>query len=449
MTGPTFAWQRLTERLAFVLAAFAMLASDAPAQQLRGRPVVYVQPPTPPELAEPVPPPDLPFPGDYLDRYSTTVEEERPGRFAEPPPPPYNPWPPTWLPCQSLRSNRSHVLGHLYFGMDIMGWATKGVQAPALITSSPLGTASTEAGVLGEAGTTVLFGGDYQQDEMRPGGKLTIGWWFDIEQTHGIEWHYFELDGHNHRFNQTVEEGDGILARPYIDATTGDESSLLVSFPGQSGGQIRAWSDLQLTSTGILYRDQFWGGQFARVDYLIGYRHTHLYDRLRILQSIDDGSTVSTRNDSFRSFNSFDGLDLGLRSWWSRNGKLALTGLAKVALGASNTNVVVQGSSENDTAPNQGFLALQSNLGGHPHQDFGIVSEVGLGLEWNPVCQLRLSLGYTWFYWTEVARALDHVDRTLDLDQLTTGTPSNRPDFDLNLTSFWAQGMNAGFTYEF
>jgi hypothetical protein len=61
-----------------------------------------------------------------------------PDRYDEPPPPPFDGVVPTWLPCQSLRYNRSLVLGHLYFGMDIMGWATKGVHAPALVTSSSL-----------------------------------------------------------------------------------------------------------------------------------------------------------------------------------------------------------------------------------------------------------------------------------------------------------------------
>jgi hypothetical protein len=282
------------------------------------------------------------------------------------------------MPCQTLRTNRSLVLGHLWFGMDIMGWTTKGVHAPALVTTSPLGTPDDDAGVLGESGTRVLFGGDFQHNELRPGGKLTIGWWFDPNQYSGIEWHYFELDGHITLFDSTVEEGDGILARPFIDATTGEESSLLVSFPGIDGGRIRAWSDLQLTSTGLIYRDLYWASEFARLDYLIGYRHTHLYDRLRINQiSLSDDSR---RSDEFRAFNSFDGLDLGLRSWWSTTGKLAITGLAKMALGATNTNVIIDGFAVDAAAPGQGVLALRSNIGGHPHQEFSIVSEIGIGL---------------------------------------------------------------------
>src|SRR5438876_12124559 len=34
-------------------------------------------------------------------------------RYIQPPLPPYAHWPPTWMPCQSLRTNRSLVLGPL------------------------------------------------------------------------------------------------------------------------------------------------------------------------------------------------------------------------------------------------------------------------------------------------------------------------------------------------
>jgi len=81
-------------------------------------------------------------------------------------PPPFDSVVPTWMPCQSLRTNRSLVLGHLYFGMDIMGWATKGVHAPALVTSSSL----ANDGVIGRGDTAVRFGDEFLQNEMRPGG---------------------------------------------------------------------------------------------------------------------------------------------------------------------------------------------------------------------------------------------------------------------------------------
>src|SRR5262245_17003906 len=131
-----------------------------------------------------------------------------PARYDEPPPPPFDYWNPTWMPCQSLRTNRSLVLGHLWFGMDILGWSTKGVHAPPLVTSGSL----AGGGIIGQCNTQILFGNEQLNNELRPGGRLTIGWWFDPNQYSGIEWHYFELDGQNTRFNAANNTGTSILA---------------------------------------------------------------------------------------------------------------------------------------------------------------------------------------------------------------------------------------------
>jgi hypothetical protein len=389
---------------------------------------------------------------------------ERPGqsygRYTEPPPPPFDFWQPTWMPCQSLRTNRSLVLGHLYWGAEILGWSTKGVHAPALLTTSPIGTPIADAGIIGQGQTRVLFGDEFLHNEMRPGGRLTIGWWFDPNQYSGIEWHYFELDGQNIVYNAVAADGSGILARPIINADTGDNDAVLIAFPGVLDGAIRISSNLQLTSTGIILRDLLWGGPFARLDYLVGYRHTHLFDSLRtdeVLDSLDDSSgfdegVLVRRTDQFRAVNQFDGADFGLKGWWSKNGKLAVTGLAKIAVGASNNNVMINGFTLIDGAGSDGGVLTQShNIGRRARQEFGIVSEVGIGLEWQPACFWKFNLGYTWFYWSKVARAMDHVNTVVDPDEIAPGNPGvcTCPDFRFRISSFWAQGLNAGFTYQF
>jgi hypothetical protein len=394
-----------------------------------------------------------------LDQQYLGAEAERPARYDEPPPPPFD-GDPTWAPCQSLRMNRSFFLGHLYFGMDILGWATKGVHAPPLVTGSPI----ADGGIIGQGQTRILFGDDTFHEDLRPGGRLTFGWWFDPNQYSGVEFQYFELDGHNIRFDASGTNGssNSILARPIIDAGTGQPNAVIIASDVLNGSVI-ATSNMQLTSTNILFRDLFWASQYARVDYLVGYRHTHLYDRLKVnesLTSLDDASgfaegTPITRVDQFRAVNQFDGADLGLKGWWSRSGTLAVTGLAKVALGASNNNVIIngfttQGSGRTATTTQGGVLALPSNIGRRAQQEFGVVSEIGCGLEWQPVCFWKFSLGYTWFYWSDVARAINQIDTTVDTSQLapTSGSGAS-PTFHMHTTSFWAQGLNAGFSYQF
>jgi hypothetical protein len=365
------------------------------------------------------------------------------GRYDEPDPPPFDYWNPTWMPCQSLRTNRSLVLGHLWFGMDILGWSTKGVNAPPLVTAGSLAS----EGIIGQGNTQILFGNEFLHNEMRPGGRLTIGWWFDPNQYSGIEWHYFELDGQNIRFDAAADDANSFLARPITDALTGLPDAAPIASDTLTGS-IQITSNLQLSSTGILFRDLFWASQFARIDYLVGYRHAHLYDSLRTDEQLTSLATGdrATIVDQFRAVNQFDGADLGLKGWWSPTGKLAVTGFAKVALGASNNNVIINGFSIDDsgTATRGGLLALPSNIGRRAHQEFGVVSEVGLGLEWQPICYWKFSLGYTWFYWSDVARAIDQIDTNVDVTQVC-----DCPGFRLQTTSFWAQGLNAGFSYQF
>jgi hypothetical protein len=380
-----------------------------------------------------------------------------PGRYDEPPLPPDDPFRPTWAPCISLRTNRSLVLGHLYWGMDIMGWATKGVNAPPLVTSSSLAA----GGVIGTGDTVIRFGQDYQHHEMRPGGKLKIGWWFDVEQYSAMEWHYFELDGRNIRLHDEVTDGSSILARPFIDATTGDESAAITASDTRDG-TIDALNNFQFTSTGIIYRNLFWASPYARIDYLVGYRHAHLFDRVRAEEffittgdaDFADGDEV-TRVDQFRAVNQFDGADLGLSAWWSNNGKIAVTGVARFAIGATHNASIINGftrveSGNTTTTTNGGVLAQPSNIGRNSIQEFGTLTEVGLGLSWQPGCYWKFNLGYTWIYWSQVARALDQIDRTLDPAQLApTNDVGTRPAFELRTTSFWAQGLTAGFQYQF
>jgi hypothetical protein len=366
-------------------------------------------------------------------------------RYAEPQLPPVDYWQPTWMPCQSLRTNRSLVLGHLYWGADILGWATKGVHVPPLVTSGSLNSGD---GVIGQGDTAIRFGNDFQLNSMTPGGRLTIGWWFDPNQYSGIEWHYFELDNRN-TFTGAVADGSSILARPFLNG--GAEDAALTASDTRLNASVLAETDFQLTSTGIVFRDLLWSSPFARLDYLAGYRHTHFFDRVRVDEKFtasgdsEFGDDHVTRVDQFRTINQFDGLDLGFKGWWSNNGKLAVTSVSRFAIGATTNSALINGytvtgTGRNAVTTNGGVLATPTTAVLRRGQtQFGTVTELGLGLSWQPGCFWKFNLGYTWFYWSEVARAASQIDRSG-----TTGA-----NFQLHTTSFWADGINGGFTHQF
>src|SRR5947209_4099776 len=68
----------------------------------------------------------------------------------------------------------------------LLGWFS-GDRLPALVTTSPAGTAQASAGVLGQPNTTTLFGDSRVNDRVRSGGRLGMGYWFTPERTLGIE----------------------------------------------------------------------------------------------------------------------------------------------------------------------------------------------------------------------------------------------------------------------
>jgi hypothetical protein len=57
---------------------------------------------------------------------------------------------------------------------------------------------------------------------------------------------------------------------------------------------------------------------------------------------------------------------------------------------------------------------------------------------------LKLFAGYTFLYWTKVARVSDQID--LSLSQLPPDPPAGvrRPQVPLETTGFWVQGINLG-----
>ena len=84
--------------------------------------------------------------------------------------------------------------GQFWVGMEYLAWSVTGDKLPPLVTTSPAGTPLPQAGVLGAAGTTVLFGNSSVNDGWRSGGGLTAGYWFDPQHRTGIEASFYGLE---------------------------------------------------------------------------------------------------------------------------------------------------------------------------------------------------------------------------------------------------------------
>lgn len=340
-------------------------------------------------------------------------------------------------------------------------WSTKGMELPSLVTRSPNGTAQSIAGVLGQAGTTTLFGDGEINDEMRSGGRFTLGLFMDPFEANGMEVTYLSL----------VEENDGyaganittpILARPFFNTFADAEDSRLIAFPGLVAGTLNVTSATEFHSLEVVKRRPsvfFLNGQG---EYQFGYRYSELTDQLRISESTISltGPTLDTAFqlfDQFKTENQFHGGQFGIRVVRPHSRNMTIELLGKVALGNTQTKAFISGQTITDppdldaSTTNSGLLVQETNSGEFDDNSFSTIFDVGVWLRHHSNCGLTTSIGYSFLFWSDVLRAGDVIDTTVNPTQIPPGTLNGeaRPALEFNTTDFWAQGLNFGIEYRF
>src|SRR5205823_4313250 len=138
---------------------------------------------------------------------------------------------------------------------------------------------------------------------------------------------------------------------------------------------------------------------------------------------------------------------------WSLIGKIAFGGTQQLAIINGSSSVVSpNGASAN--APG-GTFALPSNSGRFFTTRFGVVPEVGLNLSYDLSDSVAVHLGYSFIYWSRVARVGQQLDRTVSLSQMPTDTnfglpgSTNRPAFNFRESDFWMHGLAFGVEFKF
>ena len=97
------------------------------------------------------------------------------------------------------------------------------------------------------------------------------------------------------------------------------------------------------------------------------------------------------------------------------------------------------------------MLAQGTNIGTFTSNNFALIPQFDFTLGYDLTCRLRATVGYTFMYWTRVARPGDQIDTSVNLSQLgpngLVGAP--RPAVTGTTSDFWAQGLNVGLAYRF
>ena len=343
-----------------------------------------------------------------------------------------------------------HAGGSFWAEAEYLYWQTKGDGLPALVTTGV-------TGILGTPGTSVLFGQSTVNEDWRSGVRVRGGYWLDPTRSMGIEAHFFGLENASTNFFAS-SSGTPLLARPFFNTAINAQDAELIASPGIVAGQVSANETSRLLGAGIAFRKQLCEAcAIGPITGIIGYRYLHLRDELGISSSVNAAqlATNFAVSDQFETRNNFHGLDLGVTGRIA-SGPWRFEWLAKVALGATFTNIAVNGSTAVTvggitTAASGGLLALPTNMGNFNNERFSVVPEldVRIGYQFSP--QLRAVVGYNFTYWTGVVRPGGVIDTTVNPTQLLPGTlvGTARPAPRADSSDFWAHGVSAGLAYNF
>jgi hypothetical protein len=349
-----------------------------------------------------------------------------------------------------------------WVGAEYLLWSSKRDNLPPLVATSPPGTLQAQAGVWGAPGTSVLFGNDGSDDRWRSGARVRAGYWLDPQHSSGIEANVFILDRSSARFTAS-SNGNPILAEPFVDATLGAQAATLIAFPGLSGGSIAIGDPSRLFGVGADYRMEICRScAMGSVSGLVGYRFLWLRDTLTIDSTVVAGpaapipvGTVLATEDQFAASNFFHGVDLGLTGD-IRNGPWSFTWTTKLAVGASISDVDINGATT-VTLPGGapvtaagGFYALPTNIGRFSSSRFAVVPEVAAELGYQVNTNVRVFAGYSLLYWTGLVRPGGAIDTAINTTQIGGALAGpTRPQPLSNSTDYWAQGLTVGAAYRF
>ena len=238
-----------------------------------------------------------------------------------------------------------------------------------------------------------------------------------------------------------------------------------MAFPGLVAGRISVDSSSRLQGYEANFLCNLCSSCNWRVTALAGFRYLDLDEGLSItenpavLPSVPLlGGSQFVLHDSFGTQNQFYGGQVGLRGEMCL-GRFFAVASAKVALGDCQQSVDIGGFTQFTTPAGAvntqpgGLLALPSNSGHFFADRFAVVPEGTLTVGYQVTEHLCVTFGYTFLYWSNVARPGDQIDRNINPAALptsgTAGMQSNHPAFSLQDTNFWAQGLTFGLELRF
>ena len=367
-------------------------------------------------------------------------------------------------------------------------WRFKpGPIAVPLVTSTTVQNPDifTNTGVLGQPDTVVLAPNSSLHFGTANGLRLGFGYGCNCDNSVRVEvlGLIFERRSDGQVFSSD-DAGNPVLSIPFFrvnEGRTNGESRFIVAFPNDFAGQIAYSGNSQLwgaelnVAFGCLNCGEacnggklelIVGGRFLdlKENFNFGSRSTTIGDQFITTFGFEEVSGIGVtvgHQDSLECQNSFLGPQIGVRGEYNF-GKFFVNGSLKVALGVTQQTIEVNGYSflirepgaAVETLPG-GFFSSPTNIGRHFEDKFSVVPELGANVGFQLTDCARVSVGYTFLFWTNVARAGNQLDRNLNTGGLPLaefyGDPlvPARPGVPFHQSNFWAQGVNFSLEVKF
>jgi hypothetical protein len=341
------------------------------------------------------------------------------------------------------------------FQADYLVWWLRRDRVPPLLTTGP----AASQGILGQPGTAVLYpGGDGKlasRHDRFVGGQFSLGYWLDSEQSWAVEVRGFFLERDSSNFTIKEAPPGMLLARPFIDATTGGQRSEILAGPapgvGDLTGGFNAYSRIEVFGeeadvTAALLRGDDW-----RLDFLAGARFLQMRDRVDVTAAsylLPARTTLLADSDHFWTFDKFYGGELGVSGSYAL-GAWSVNLRASAALGGTNQQIKTKGDRTFQTPLVRieqpfGLYVLPTNSGTFDRWSLDFVSEVELSIGYQLTSWLRATCGYSFLYWRNPVRAGDQIDAINPSQLAGPLVGPARPAIPFKEDFFWAQGVRAG-----
>lgn len=352
----------------------------------------------------------------------------------------------------------------------LLMWLNGGNSTVPLLTTGP------SLGIIGRPGTAVIVdktGSDY---DIIPGTRVAVGGFFGDSRAG------FELNG---LYLGKTTQGDSfgptsatVLARPFIDPTTGRENARIIASPGAFTGGFATDQSAQIWG---FETNPFWrvaNGSPFTMDLITGFRFFRTTETLNIYDSSSllaggvsafNGLGVASPSgivvhDRFHTQNTFYGGQIGAkvgfgggeRGWFvDLLGKVAIGGVHQ-KLSVDGSTTLTGGGLVNTATTPGGFLATGPNLGDRSEDRFAVLPEGGItvGYQFSPA--FNVFFGYSVMYLSSAARPGDQVSRTVAPTQLPSSPSYNNKPIGgftgigtITDSDLWLHGFSFGATFSY